>query len=123
MILSARGGGGDHLREEALWGQLTARQGRSTPLPPQNAHCRVEGSGRLALTSSRFSMLIGGLLGLAWFVVAFGTSVLNPTHLSWVMQGDGAAHVLGWLFFRHEPWSWPLGSIPNFPYPVGTTVG
>jgi Family of unknown function (DUF6311) len=123
MIASARGGRGDLLREDELWGRLSARQGYSIPLPPQHAHCRVKGSGLLALIASRFSMLIGGLLGLAWFNVVFGPSVLNPTYLSWVMQGDGAAHVLGWLFFRHEPWSWPLGSVPSFPYPVGTTVG
>jgi hypothetical protein len=53
----------------------------------------------------------------------FGPSILNPTYLAWVMQGDGAQHVLGWLFFRHENWSWPLGSVPSLPYPVGTTVG
>ena len=39
------------------------------------------------------------------------------------MQGDAAQHVLGWLFFRHEKWSWPLGSVHSFPYPVGTAVG
>jgi uncharacterized protein DUF6311 len=63
------------------------------------------------------------MLGLAWFNLVFGPSVLNPTYLGWVMQGDGAQHVLGWLFFRHEQWSWPLGSVSSFPYPVGTTVG
>jgi Family of unknown function (DUF6311) len=92
-------------------------------LPMHIGHSRVKGNGRLASISPRFSRLIGGLLGLAWFNLTFGPLVLNPTNLSWVMQGDGAAHVLGWLFFRHEQWSWPLGSVPSFPYPVGTTVG
>jgi Family of unknown function (DUF6311) len=77
----------------------------------------------LTVTSPYCTSLIGGLLGLAWFNLVVGPSVLNPTYLGWVMQGDGAQHVLGWLFFRHEKWSWPLGSIPSFPYPVGTTVG
>jgi Family of unknown function (DUF6311) len=78
---------------------------------------------RLTVTAPYCTSLIGGILGLAWFVLVFGPSVLNPTYLSWVMQGDGAQHVLGWLFFRHEQWSWPLGAVPSFPYPVGTTVG
>jgi hypothetical protein len=44
-------------------------------------------------------------------------------YLGWVMQEDGAQHVLGWLFFRNEQWSWPLGAVSSFPYPIGTTVG
>ena len=67
--------------------------------------------------------LIGAILGLTWFMLVFGPSVLDPTYLSWVMHGDGAQHVLGWLFFRRAPWSWRLGAVPSFPYPVGTTVG
>src|SRR6266508_6013212 len=73
--------------------------------------------------SPRFSLLIGGTLGLSWFYLLFGPSVLFPTHTRWLMQGDGAQHLLGWLFFRHDPWTFPLGSVPSFGYPVGTTVG
>jgi len=75
----------------------------------------------------RLVALIGGMLGLSWYYllarVLVGPSVFNPTSLNWLMQGDGAQHVLGWLFFRHEPWTLPLGSVPSFGYPVGTTVG
>jgi Family of unknown function (DUF6311) len=78
---------------------------------------------RLTKISPHCTLFIGGLLGFTWFNLVFGPSILNPTYLGWVMQGDGAQHVLGWLFFRHESWSWPLGSVPSFPYPVGTTVG
>jgi Family of unknown function (DUF6311) len=35
---------------------------------------------------------------------------------------DGAQHVLGWLFFRNEPWHFPLGSLSSFCHPVGTAV-
>jgi hypothetical protein len=31
-------------------------------------------------------------------------------------------HVLGWLFFRHEPWRCPLGALPSLIHPVGTAV-
>jgi hypothetical protein len=80
-------------------------------------------NSRLTVITPDCTSLIGGILGFAWFVLVFGASVLDPTYLGWVMQGDGAQHVLGWLFFRHERWSWPLGSVPSFPDPVGTTVG
>jgi Family of unknown function (DUF6311) len=84
---------------------------------------RLKPNVRLTVTSPYCTSLIGGILGFAWFNLVFGPNVLNPTYLGWVMQGDGAQHVLGWLFFRHANWSWPLGAVPSFPYPVGTTVG
>jgi Family of unknown function (DUF6311) len=90
--------------------------------PKAHVGC-VKPNSQLTVTSPYCTLLIGGFLGFAWFILVFGPSVLNPTYLGWVMQGDGAQHVLGWLFFRHENWSWPLGSVPSFPYPVGTTVG
>lgn len=31
------------------------------------------------------SLLIGGILGLAWFMLVYGSSILNPTYLSWVI--------------------------------------
>jgi Family of unknown function (DUF6311) len=80
-------------------------------------------NGRLTVTSRYGTLLIGGILGLAWFVYVCGPSRLDPTYLSWFMHGDGAQHVLGWLFFRNASWSWPLGAVPDFPYPVETTVG
>jgi hypothetical protein len=84
---------------------------------------RLKPNSRLTVASRHCTSLIGGIVGFGWFILVFGPYVLNPTYLSWVMQGDGAQHVLGWLFFRHEEWSWPLGSVSSFPYPVGTTVG
>jgi hypothetical protein len=90
---------------------------------PQVNVGRVKPNSPLTVTSPYSTVLIGGLLGFAWFSLVLGPFVLDPTYLGWLMQGDGAQHVLGWLFFRHEPWSWPLGSVSSFPYPVGTTVG
>jgi Family of unknown function (DUF6311) len=90
--------------------------------PKGHAGC-LKSNSRLTVTPPYGTSLIGGIFGFAWFILVFGPSILNPTYLGWVMQGDGAQHVLGWLFFRHEPWSWPLGSVSSFPHPVGTTVG
>jgi hypothetical protein len=79
-------------------------------------------NSRLRVTSRYCTLLIGGTLGLAWFLYLFSPFILDPTSLGWIMHGDGAQHVLGWLFFRNVLWSWPLGAVPSFPYPVGTTV-
>jgi hypothetical protein len=40
-----------------------------------------------------------------------------------MLYEDGVQHVFGWLFFRNEPWSFPLGALTSFCYPLGTTVG
>jgi hypothetical protein len=67
--------------------------------------------------------LVGGALGVLWFYLLFGPSVLHPTSLGWLTEGDAAQHLLGWLFFRHEPWTLPLGSLQRLGFPIGTTVG
>ena len=66
--------------------------------------------------------LAGACMGLGWFVAVGGAMALDPTDLSWI-QGDHAQHVFGWLFFRNEPWRFPLGTIHNLGYPLGTTLG
>ena len=62
-------------------------------------------------------------LGFAWFVLLGGLPTLNPVNLSWVLGGDWRQHLLGWLFFRREPWTFPLGTITSLNYPIGTNVG
>ncbi|MGE3974230.1 MAG: DUF6311 domain-containing protein [Bdellovibrionales bacterium] len=52
----------------------------------------------------------------------YGAAVLNPQYVEWLYKHDGMNHYLGWLFFRQEPWGFPLGQIHNFIHPIGTTV-
>ena len=61
-------------------------------------------------------------MGLAAFLVQFGPGALDPTNLHWLMTGDWGAHLLGWLFFRHTPWEWPLTTIPTLAWPAGATI-
>jgi hypothetical protein len=49
--------------------------------------------------------------------------LLDPLSLEVVLKDDWAQHVLGWLFFRNERVTFPLGSLPDFLYPLGTTLG
>jgi hypothetical protein len=72
---------------------------------------------------SRWLALLGAPIGLAWFVASVGTHTLDPTALGWLGGGDHAAHLLGWLFFRHEEWTLPLGTIRGLAHPIGTTLG
>ena len=36
---------------------------------------------------------------------------------------DWGTHYLGWLFYKNEPWHFPLGHVTNYFYPIGTNVG
>lgn len=64
----------------------------------------------------------GAVIGLSWYFSLGGRHAIDPTNLSWLV-GDHAQHVLGWLFFRNEPWGFPIGRIDGLMYPIGTTVG
>lgn len=67
--------------------------------------------------------LVAGLVGFAVFLVVFGPSVLPPSNIHWLMEGDWAQHFLGWQLFRLESWTLPLGSLRGFGPPVDATIG
>jgi hypothetical protein len=66
--------------------------------------------------------LVAAAIGLGWFLLVGGHRALPPTNLDWLHGGDPVQHLLGWLFFRDAPLALPLGAIPDYPWPVGTTV-
>ena len=49
--------------------------------------------------------------------------LVNPFTMDVVFRHDWAQHTLGWLFFRNAGLDIPLGNLPNFLHPLGTTVG
>lgn len=75
------------------------------------------------MTSPRWPRLVAGLLGFVWFLQIGGGPSLNPANVGWIMAGDWLQHWLGWLLFRNEPWTFPLGTLAAVPYPIGTTIG
>jgi hypothetical protein len=75
------------------------------------------------MTPSRWPRLLAAAGGFAWFLWIGGAPVLNPLNVGWLQDGDWMQHWMGWLFFRIEPWTFPLGAISSIPYPIGTNVG
>ena len=74
--------------------------------------------------TGRWTVRLGApLLGLLWFCAHRGLGRLPPGNLGWLMEGDWAQEMLGWFFFRHEPFRFPLGTIHGLAVPLGTTVG
>jgi hypothetical protein len=57
--------------------------------------------------------------------ITYGISTLNPTNINWLMSvyHDWGTHYLGWAFYRNDPWSYPLGNMQSYYYPIGTNVG
>ncbi len=55
-------------------------------------------------------------------ITAFGWQSLDPASTAWLLRDEPAQHYLGWYFFRHEPWHWPLGRIEGFGLPAGSSV-
>jgi hypothetical protein len=66
---------------------------------------------------------IGGCAGLAraWQVGVF--SIVRPSFVTWALEGDYLAPLMGWAFYRKAPLSFPIGSIPTLFPPEGTSVG
>jgi hypothetical protein len=75
------------------------------------------------MTNTRWPRYAAALLGFVWFLEIGGGPTLNPTHVELFLSGDWMQHWFGWLMFRHEPWTFPLGTLSGMPYPVGSTIG
>ncbi len=67
-------------------------------------------------------LLAAASLGVLWFCVVYPPRILNPSNLDWLLSADRAEALVGWLFFRNEPWRLPLGSITSMVWPLQTTV-
>lgn len=65
------------------------------------------------------------LISFIAYDVIYGLETLIPTNISWLMSmyHDWGQHYLGWAYYRDADWSFPLGKMDNFYYPVGTNVG
>lgn len=63
------------------------------------------------------------LLGALFFAYAMDIRIINPYYSSWLMNGyDWSQHYLGWLFFKTEPWQFPLGKISCYNSQFGTSI-
>jgi uncharacterized protein DUF6311 len=75
------------------------------------------------MKQTRWPALAAAGIGFLWFLRIGGWHTLNPTAIDWILAGDWRQHWLGWLFFRREPWTFPLGTLHTLPFPVGTSIG
>ena len=68
-------------------------------------------------------LLMSLAAGIALFFTRFGMSVLDPGSVDWLLaRYDPASYYLIWDFFRFEPWSFPLGAVSGYLYPLGSAL-
>jgi hypothetical protein len=83
---------------------------------------------KLTLENSRnkLALWIGTTLGvLLIYHICYDLRSLVPANISWLMEArhDWGTHYLGWLFYKNEPWQFPLGQVSDYVYPIGANVG
>ena len=67
--------------------------------------------------------LFGALLGFLYFTAFYGLKIVNPFFTDWLMGGgDIKQHFIGWEFYRHEAWAFPIGAIESLAYPFGIAL-
>ncbi|HEV7490772.1 MAG TPA: DUF6311 domain-containing protein [Rhodanobacteraceae bacterium] len=90
------------------------------------ATCVLIALGWIALrrggAQGALAFAIGATAGLLFYVRTLGLALADPTATGWIMTGDWAQHYSGWAMFRHAPWHWPPGAMPEVSYPVGTSI-
>src|SRR2546430_486100 len=58
----------------------------------------------------RLPAIAASLFGLWWFgIIAGGYGLVSTRRLGWLMISDWGMNQLGWLFYRNDPWTFPLG--------------
>lgn len=59
------------------------------------------------------------------FHVVYNIKTIIPTNINWLLSAyhDWGQHYLGWTFYRDAPWTFPLGEMNNYYYPIGTNIG
>ncbi len=60
------------------------------------------------------NILIPLAIGIVFFYLIVGISILDPKFIFWIEPGDPMQQYLGWELFRQSSWSFPLGKNPHF---------
>ena len=64
------------------------------------------------------------LLGAAVFIYFFGYKIINPLYIDWIFYShpDLQETFLGWNYFQHSPWNFPIGAYDALSYPIETSI-
>ena len=78
---------------------------------------------KLPENKSKYQWFIPVVMGFMAFWAVCGFKILNPTYFGWLAANDDPfQHLIGWLFFKDSPWSFPLGLNPNFGLSISSSI-
>ena len=62
-------------------------------------------------------------VGAIIYFIICGIGVLNPLNENWLLGGgDLTQQYFGWVFFRHGPWTFPLGLNPSYGIDISSSI-
>jgi hypothetical protein len=61
-------------------------------------------------------------LGIAAFFLVVGIDPLLPNNIAWLSGQDPSQHYLAWSFFRHSPWTNPIGLNPQYGLEISNAI-
>ncbi|MEM9888304.1 MAG: DUF6311 domain-containing protein [Bacteroidota bacterium] len=72
-----------------------------------------------------FVVFLLAVLALILLHLKFGWQILDPTHTNWMLVqcSDGVVGYNGWEHFKDEAWTFPLGELTTYQYPLTTNIG
>jgi hypothetical protein len=62
------------------------------------------------------------IMGALLFGAVMGSAIIEPGKLEWLAGDKTSASYIGWLFFRHQPWTWPLGVLHGAGAPASSLL-
>ena len=68
------------------------------------------------------SLLIPIVLGFCAFIAVVGIAPLMPTNLDLAQGVDPFKDYIAWVFYRHGPWTFPLGLNPSYGLDISSSV-
>jgi hypothetical protein len=71
---------------------------------------------------SRLQLFWPIFIGVLAFLIVTGPLPLLVSNTNWLLAPDPSQRQLGWEFFRHSPWTFPLGLNPNYGLEIASSV-
>jgi hypothetical protein len=67
--------------------------------------------------------LLGLILGVAGFLLIYGSSTLDGANIGWLYGGDPLTYYLNAAFFQQTPWTFPPGLNPAYGLEIPSAIG
>jgi hypothetical protein len=69
-------------------------------------------------------ILFAFILGMIFTQIVLGVEKVNPLFTKWLLLpgSDYSYHYLAWEYFKDSDWSWPIGKITGYAYPMDNSV-